>query len=49
LIYHYGGIWLDASIIVYKKLDWIEKLIQQTKTQGFAYYRKKIRHWLIFP
>ena len=49
LIYHYGGIWLDASIIVYKKLDWIEKLIQQTKTQGFAYYRKKNTTLADFP
>ncbi|PZO87490.1 MAG: hypothetical protein DI631_15050, partial [Acinetobacter johnsonii] len=56
LIYHYGGIWLDASIIIYKKLDWIEKLIQQTQTQSFAYYRKKntiladypvIENWLL--
>ena len=39
----------DASIIVYKKLDWIEKLIQQTKTQGFAYYRKKNTTLADFP
>ena len=56
LMYLYGGIWLDASIIVYEKLDWINDLIQQTHTQGFAYYRAKnttlkeypvIENWLL--
>ena len=56
LIYQYGGIWLDASVIVYEKLDWIADLVQQTHTQGFAYYRSKnttikeypvIENWLL--
>ncbi len=41
LLYQHGGIWLDASIIVYESLDWIFELIQQNRTECFAYYRKK--------
>jgi hypothetical protein len=56
LIYYHGGIWLDASTIVYEKLDWIENLINQTKTNSFSYYRSKnttnfeypvIENWLL--
>ena len=56
LIYKYGGIWLDASTIVYEKLDWIIQLVNQTKTQSFSYYRAKnttkpdfpvIENWLL--
>jgi len=28
LIYQYGGIWLDASTIVYESLDWIQALVK---------------------
>lgn len=42
LLHLYGGIWLDASIIVYENLDWIQGLIAQNHTECFAYYRKKI-------
>lgn len=41
LLYVYGGIWLDASIIVYENLDWIQELVSQNQTESFAYYRKK--------
>ena len=41
LIYQHGGIWLDASTIVYENLDWIESLVTQHQTNSFAYYRKK--------
>ncbi|APR69439.1 glycosyltransferase family 32 protein [Acinetobacter haemolyticus] len=41
LIYQYGGIWLDASIIVYESLDWIQDLVKKTQTNSFAYYRAK--------
>lgn len=56
LLHIYGGIWLDASIIVYENLDWIQDLITQNRTQSFAYYRKKnttnhdspvIENWLL--
>jgi hypothetical protein len=40
LMYIYGGIWLDASIILYENLDWIENLINTNKTKAFAYYRE---------
>lgn len=41
LLYHHGGIWLDASIILYESVDWIAKIMQNNKTEVFAYYRKK--------
>lgn len=56
LIYHHGGIWLDASIIVYENLQWIQTLLNQTQTEIFAFYRKRnttnlnspvIENWLL--
>ncbi|NHB58718.1 glycosyltransferase family 32 protein [Acinetobacter shaoyimingii] len=56
LLYQHGGIWLDASIIVYEPLDWIQTLIEKNQTEIFAYYRKKntteldspvIENWLL--
>ncbi len=41
LIYQYGGIWLDASTIVYENLGWIQQLVIENQTNSFAYYRKK--------
>ncbi len=41
LIYQFGGIWLDASTIVYENLDWIQDIISKNKTNSFAYYRAK--------
>lgn len=39
LLYHYGGIWLDASVITYTNLDWIIDYCIENKTSTFAYYR----------
>lgn len=41
LLYNHGGIWLDASIILYESLDWIIDLMQKNQTECFSYYRKK--------
>ncbi|MCH7314653.1 capsular polysaccharide synthesis protein [Acinetobacter sp. ANC 3882] len=49
LIYQYGGIWLDASTIVYENLDWIQELIERHNTNSFAYYRAKNTTQLDFP
>lgn len=49
LLYHYGGIWLDASIILYESLDWISDLMVQNKTESFAYYRRKNTTNLNYP
>ncbi|RLZ11319.1 hypothetical protein EAH57_02830 [Acinetobacter sp. 2JN-4] len=49
LIYQYGGIWLDASIIVYESLDWIQDVVIKYKTNSFAYYRAKNTTNLDFP
>ncbi|WP_269913686.1 glycosyltransferase family 32 protein [Acinetobacter sp. HY1485] len=56
LLYAHGGIWLDASILLYQNLDWINHLLCQEKTAIFAYYRAKntihsdypvIENWLL--
>ncbi|WP_151765706.1 glycosyltransferase family 32 protein [Acinetobacter colistiniresistens] len=56
LIYQHGGIWLDASTIVYESLDWIQELIHKNQTASFAYYRAKnttrkefpvVENWLL--
>ncbi|HIQ36003.1 MULTISPECIES: capsular polysaccharide synthesis protein [Acinetobacter] len=39
LLFLHGGIWLDASTIVYERLDWIQSLIEHKRTNCFAYYR----------
>ncbi|NAR64330.1 glycosyltransferase family 32 protein [Acinetobacter haemolyticus] len=41
LIYQYGGIWLDASTILYENLDWIQTLVTENQTNSFAFYRSK--------
>lgn len=56
LLYHYGGIWLDASIITYTNLQWILDTCKKNKTSAFAYYRAEnttikdypvIENWLL--
>lgn len=49
LIYQYGGIWLDASTIIYESFDWIQVLVSKNKTNSFAYYRAKNTTNLNFP
>lgn len=49
LIYRHGGIWLDASIIVYDSLDWIQNIMQKNQTESFAYYRRKNTTNLNYP
>ena len=49
LIYQHGGIWLDASILVYGSLDWIQELIAKNHTNSFAYYRAKNTTLKDFP
>lgn len=41
LLYKYGGYWLDASIMLYEKIDWIGELMQKNGSEGFAFYRAK--------
>lgn len=41
LLYHHGGIWLDASVILYQSLDWIEELCHTNHTSSFGYYRSE--------
>lgn len=40
LLYQYGGIWIDASVLIYKKLNWALDLMKKNRTKSFAYYRK---------
>ncbi|ENW05515.1 glycosyltransferase family 32 protein [Acinetobacter beijerinckii] len=49
LIYQHGGIWLDASTIVYESLDWIQTLVVKNQTNSFAYYRAKNTTITEFP
>ncbi|ENX39188.1 glycosyltransferase family 32 protein [Acinetobacter sp. NIPH 2100] len=49
LIYQHGGIWLDASTIVYESLDWIQALVVKNQTNSFAYYRAKNTTLKQFP
>lgn len=37
----HGGYWLDASILTYDHLGWIQTLINHNQTASFGYYRKK--------
>lgn len=39
LLYNYGGIWIDASVILYESLDWVYKIIENNSTDAFGYYR----------
>lgn len=49
LIYHHGGIWLDASTIIYENFEWIIQLVKNKNTQSFTYYRSKNTTQLKFP
>lgn len=49
LIYQHGGIWLDASTIVYESLDWIQTLVVKNQTNSFTYYRAKNTTLKQFP
>ncbi|QOW50611.1 hypothetical protein G0029_12950 [Acinetobacter sp. YH12138] len=49
LLYNYGGIWLDASIILYRDLNWILQLCQDNKKECFAFYRKPNTIFFDFP
>lgn len=49
LLSNYGGFWLDASIITYESLDWIQHLILKNKTDSFGYYRRKNTVNLDYP
>ena len=56
LLYKYGGIWLDASTILNRDLNWIEHLMIDNKAELFSYYRSKnttvpefpvVENWLL--
>lgn len=49
LLYNYGGYWLDASIILYEKLDWISQLLKEKGSTSFAYYRARNTTQMNFP
>lgn len=37
----YGGVWLDASIILTEPLEWVRKIQQNDNTDGFMYYSNR--------
>lgn len=49
LLYQFGGIWLDASTILNRDLNWIEELMQENHAEIFSYYRSKNTTVPAFP
>ncbi len=41
LLYQYGGIWLDATVILKENLAWLEELSALQKYDLIAYYRER--------
>ncbi|WP_196422276.1 capsular polysaccharide synthesis protein [Acinetobacter baretiae] len=39
LLYEYGGVWLDASILVHENFAWIQRVLKDHQVDSFAYYR----------
>lgn len=51
LLYKFGGIWVDASTILLRDLNWISLLMKDSNAEFFSYYRNKnttIREYPIF-
>ncbi|OTG83213.1 hypothetical protein B9T31_14075 [Acinetobacter sp. ANC 4558] len=49
LLYKFGGIWLDASTILNRDLNWIEALMHEYQAELFSYYRKNNTTVLEYP
>ena len=48
LVYNYGGVWMDASIILHENLDWIIKKMGDSPYFAYKIKNKKyIENWLI--
>jgi hypothetical protein len=41
LLYEHGGIWIDASTILTQKIDWVQILQQQDKSEGVLFSLRK--------
>lgn len=41
LLYRYGGVWLDASIVVVDNFDWLEEKFRDKNAQLFAFHKWK--------
>ncbi|GKW31510.1 hypothetical protein PEC730217_02900 [Pectobacterium carotovorum subsp. carotovorum] len=42
LLYRYGGIWLDASIVFFEDLSWITDLTKEKKYDFIGFYRARL-------
>ncbi|MDE5438550.1 capsular polysaccharide synthesis protein [Elizabethkingia meningoseptica] len=49
LLYQYGGIWIDATTLLYTNLEWLEKISAQGNYDIIAYYRESSTHDFNFP
>lgn len=49
LLYQYGGIWIDATTLLYTSLEWLEELSAKKKYDIIAYYREYSTHDFEFP
>lgn len=41
LLYKFGGVWLDSSIILNEGIDWVNNIAEKNKIDCIAFYRKK--------
>jgi Mannosyltransferase OCH1 and related enzymes len=49
LLYKYGGIWMDATVILRENLTWLEELRTMKRYDLIAYYREKSTVDLDYP
>ncbi len=38
LLHEHGGIWLDASVILFRNLDWVHRAVAEQEKEGMLYY-----------
>ncbi len=49
LLYKYGGIWMDATIIVFENLDWVFSVLEQSVYDCIAFRREKSTIYSKYP
>lgn len=49
LLYNYGGLWIDSTIVLHENLDWVLKKMKDHPYFGFIYSKNKchIESWFI--
>lgn len=49
LLYKYGGIWMDATIILNENLDWVKTIMAEKKYDCLAFWRENSTSNLEYP